>query len=216
MNEPAPTVFVVDDDDSVRKSVVRLLRSAGYATRAFASAGSFLDAWRDEPAPGCLVLDIQLPGLNGLDLQEVLHTSDNPLPIVFITGHGDIPMSVRAMKAGATDFLPKPFPDETLLRAIQEALAQQSDRQKQRAEHDAAAARHGRLTPREREVMSLVVRGLPNKQIAAALGIGIKTIKVHRARVMEKMNVRSVADLVRAAQKVAAAPGSATQEIEVP
>jgi FixJ family two-component response regulator len=202
MSESAPVVFVVEDDDSVRKSLVRLLRSVGYATRAYASAGAFLDEWRHDPASGCIVLDVQLPSLNGLDLQELVRSSDHPLPIIFITGHGDIPMSVRAMKAGAIDFLPKPFQDEALLHAIREALAYQLRRQSECSEHAAAAALHATLTPREREVMTLVVAGLANKHIAAKLGTCVKTIKVHRARVMEKMNVRSVADLVRVSQRV--------------
>jgi FixJ family two-component response regulator len=206
MSEPPPVVFVVDDDDSVRKSLVRLLRSVGYATRSYASAGAFLDGWRQDPASGCIVLDVQLPGLNGLDLQDVIRGSDRALPVIFISGHGDIPMSVRAMKAGAIDFLPKPFQDESLLEAIQEALAQAGRRHSERSAHDAAAALHATLTPREREVMSLVVSGLANKHIAAKLGTGIKTIKVHRARVMEKMNVRSVADLVRISQRVTPDP----------
>jgi FixJ family two-component response regulator len=202
MSERAPVVFVVDDDDSVRKSLVRLLKSVGYAARSYASAGAFLDDWQRDPAPGCLVLDVQLPGLNGLDLQDLVRSSDCPLPIIFITGHGDIPMSVRAMKSGAIDFLPKPFQDESLLRAIREALALQERRRGERSARDAAAALHATLTPREREVMTLVVSGLANKQIAARLGACVKTIKVHRARVMEKMNVRSVADLVRVSQRV--------------
>jgi FixJ family two-component response regulator len=202
MSDPTPVVFVVDDDDSVRKSLVRLLRSVGYAIRSYASAGAFLDDWRRDPASGCIVLDVQLPGLNGLDLQELVRSSDRPLPIIFITGHGDIPMSVRAMKAGAIDFLPKPFQDESLLRAIEEALAYHLRRQRELSEHESAAARHATLTPREREVMMLVVSGLANKHIAAKLGTCMKTIKVHRARVMEKMNVRSVADLVRVSQQV--------------
>jgi FixJ family two-component response regulator len=206
MSEPASVVFVVDDDDSVRKSLVRLLRSVGYATRSYASAGAFLDDWRHHPASGCIVLDVQLPCLNGLELQDLVRSSERPLPIIFITGHGDIPMSVRAIKGGAIDFLPKPFPDESLLRAIQEALAEDTRRQSERGEHDAAAALHATLTPREREVMALVVSGLANKQIASKLGTCVKTIKVHRARVMEKMNVRSLADLVRVSQK--ATPGA--------
>jgi FixJ family two-component response regulator len=206
MSEMAPVVFVVDDDDSVRKSLVRLLRSVGYATRAYASAAAFLDAWGHDPAPGCIDLDVHLPGLNGLDLQDRMKSSDRPLPIIFITGHGDIPMSVRAMKAGAIDFLPKPFHDESLLQAIEEALADQVRRQSERSEHDAATALHAKLTPREREVMMLVVSGLANKHIAAKLGTCVKTIKVHRARVMQKMNVRSVADLVRVSQRVGADP----------
>jgi FixJ family two-component response regulator len=206
MTEPAEVVFVVDDDDSVRKSLARLLRSAGYATRSYGSARAFLDEWRHDRAWGCLVLDVQMPGLNGLELQEMVRRSDRPLPIIFITGHGDIPMSVRAMKAGAVDFLAKPFQDESLLRAIHEALAVQQRRELEHTERDVAASLHATLTPREREVMALVVLGLANKQIAANLGTCVKTIKVHRSRVMEKMKVRSVADLVRVSQRVMTDP----------
>ena len=195
-------MFVVDDDASVRKSLVRLLKSMGYPARAYASASEFLDDWRQDPAPGCLVLDVQMPGLNGLELQEKLRGLTQPIPIIFITGHGDIPMSVRAMKAGAVDFLAKPFQDEDLLRAVREALARHDQLLTENAEREAIAGLYATLTPREREVMALVVVGLPNKRIAAELGIAEKTIKVHRGRVMEKMMVQSVADLVRAAQKL--------------
>jgi FixJ family two-component response regulator len=147
-----------------------------------------------------------LPGLNGLDLQELVRSSEHPLPIIFITGHGDIPMSVRAMKAGAIDFLPKPFQDEALLSAIESAFAHHERRHAERSAQTAAAALHATLTPRERQVMTLVVSGLANKQIAARLGTCVKTIKVHRARVMEKMNVRSLADLVRVSQRVTPDP----------
>ncbi len=202
MSEHQHTVFVVDDDDSVRKSVVRLLKSMGYPARPYTSATEFLDAWREEPAPGCLVLDVELPGLNGLELQEKLHASAVTIPIIFITGHGDIPMSVRAMKGGAVDFLSKPFQDEDLLRAVQEAIARNESRQAEDAERAAIAGRFATLTPREREVMALVVRGLANKRIATELGTSEKTIKVHRGRVMQKMKLLSVADLVRASQKL--------------
>ena len=202
MNETAHTVFVVDDDVSVRKSVVRLLKSMGFPARPYASASEFLDDWREHPAPGCLVLDVQLPGLNGLELQEKLRALALPISIIFITGHGDIPMSVRAMKAGAVDFLAKPFQDEDLLRAVREAIARDNARHREHAEREEVVGLYAELTPREREVMALVVRGLPNKRIASELGTSEKTIKVHRGRVMEKMGVESVADLVRAAQKL--------------
>jgi RNA polymerase sigma factor (sigma-70 family) len=201
MNGPPPTVFVVDDDASVRKSLVRLLKSMGYPARPYSSAQEFLEGWRLDPVPGCLVLDVQLPGLNGLELQQYLSDTSCSIPIIFITGHGDIPMSVRAMKDGAVDFLAKPFQDEALLRAVQEAISRSQRAQAERAEHETVRALYATLTQREREVMALVVRGLPNKQIAAQLGTSVKTIKVHRSRVMEKMQVRSVADLVRASQK---------------
>ena len=202
MNDSAQTVFVVDDDASVRKSLVRLLKSMGYSAKPYASATEFLEDWCRDPRPGCLVLDVELPGLNGLELQDQLRSSATPIPIVFITGHGDIPMSVRAMRAGAVDFLAKPFQDEHLLRAVQEAIARDQERHAELAEREAVAGLFATLTPREREVMSLVVRGLPNKQIATELGTSEKTIKVHRGRVMEKMEVQSVADLVRASQKL--------------
>jgi FixJ family two-component response regulator len=200
-SSPPPTVFVVDDDPSVRKSLARLLRSAGFAVETWASAREFLESNR-LPGPGCLVLDVQMPGLNGLELQEKLEGTDRNLPIVFITGHGDIPTSVKAMKAGAVDFLPKPFQDEDLLRAIRKAIARDTQQRIARAEFEAISARHATLTPREREVMALVVTGRLNKQIAAELGTSEKTIKVHRHRVMEKMQVDSVADLVRAAERL--------------
>jgi FixJ family two-component response regulator len=193
---------VVDDDESVRKSLLRLLKSMGFPAQAYASAREFLDHWQNDHGPGCLVLDVQLPGLNGLDLQEKLRSGAPPIPIIFITGHGDIPMSVRAMKAGAVDFLAKPFQDEDLLRAINEAIAHDDADQAERDERDAVAVLYRALTPREREVMALVVVGFPNKRIAAELGTSEKTIKVHRGRVMEKMQVQSVADLVRASQKL--------------
>jgi FixJ family two-component response regulator len=206
MNEPLPTVFVVDDDWSVRKSLARLLRSAGYHAETFATAVEFLDHRRVRDTPGCLVLDVQLPGLNGLELQRELLDSSSPIPIIFITGHGDIPMSVMAMKAGAVDFLSKPFSDRALLDAIGEAIASGRRKRAEYAERDAIQERYERLTAREREVMAQVVRGLPNKQIASKLGIGEKTIKVHRGRVMSKMQVRSVAELVRAAFKIGIKP----------
>jgi FixJ family two-component response regulator len=202
MNERAHTVFVVDDDGSVRKSLVRLLKSMGYPARPYASAREFLEDWRNDPAPGCLVLDVQLPGLNGLELQENLRDSGFPIPIIFITGHGDIPMSVRAMKAGAVDFLAKPFQDEDLLRAVREAIGRREELRAEDAEREEVTGLYRALTPREREVMALVVVGLPNKRIARELGTAEKTIKVHRGRVMEKMMVQSLADLIRAAQKL--------------
>ena len=178
-------VFVVDDDASVRKSLARLIAVAGWKVETLASADEFLErAPHDRPA--CLVLDVRLPGLNGLELQERLARDDGDIPIVFITGHGDIPMGVRAMKAGAVDFLPKPFEDEALLEAIGRAI--ERDRQIR-----PIRARLESLTPREREVFALVVRGMLNKQFAGHLRITEKTVKVHRARVMEKMRADSLA-----------------------
>jgi FixJ family two-component response regulator len=208
MTEPLPTVFVVDDDAAVRKSLVRLLKSAGYFAESFASADEYLECWKKDPVPGCVLLDIQMPGLDGLKLQEKLQNFTDGIPIIFITGHGDIPSSVRAMKAGAVDFFPKPFNDEDLLQAIREAIQRDHQARNDRAGRTAVAERFATLTPREREVLELVVRGMLNKQIAAALGASEKTIKIHRGRVMEKMKVQSVADLVRTAEKIGIHPGS--------
>jgi FixJ family two-component response regulator len=202
MNEPSPTVFVVDDDPSVRKSVARLLRSAGFEAVAFASAVEFLELRPLHDAPGCMVLDVQLPGLGGLELQRKLLDSPNPIPIVFITGHGDIPTTVAAMKAGAVDFLAKPFQDEALLKAIRAAIANDRRKLAEIADLTAVNKLYDSLTARESEVMAMVAHGLPNKTIANRLGVGEKTIKVHRGRVMSKMKVRSLADLVRAALKI--------------
>jgi FixJ family two-component response regulator len=200
---PSDTVFVVDDDPAVRKALTRLIRSAGYAVQAFASARVFLDSWRAaDERPACLVLDVRMPDLSGLDLQRELEAADTVLPIVFITGHGDIPMSVKAMKKGAVDFLPKPVHDKDLLPAIEQALARAHRDLSGRRELADIQRRVKSLTPREREVMALVVRGLLNKQIAFELGTVEKTVKVHRARVMEKMEVQSLAELVRLAEKI--------------
>jgi FixJ family two-component response regulator len=202
MNEPVPTVFVVDDDPSVRKGIARLLKSTGYRSETFPSAAEFLARWQPDPVPGCALLDIMMPGIDGLELQRRLLDAPHRLPIVFITGHGDIPSSVRAMKAGAVDFLPKPFKDKDLFRAVREAIARDARDRAERAERDAVATRYANLTPREREVMALVVRGMLNKQIAYELGLSEKTVKIHRGRVTEKMKVQSVADLVVASQKL--------------
>ena len=210
----APVVFVVDDDPSVRKSLTRVLTRAGYTVETFASARDFM-ARAPSAGPCCVVLDVRMPGLTGLDLQEALGGAGHPIPIVFITGHGDISMSVRAMKAGAVDFLTKPFDVASLLAAIERALAKDV---KDRGEEGRTAdvlARVRRLTPRETEVFALVVTGMLNKQIADRLGIGEKTVKVHRARVMEKMQAGSVAELVRLADRagvvVPSPPGTKVQ-----
>ena len=200
---PIRTVFVVDDDLSVRKALTRLIRSAGHNVQPFASALDFLEHWRaTDTAPACLVLDISMPGLSGLDLQRELLAANTRIPIIFITGHGDIPMSVRAMKDGAVDFLAKPVKDKALLKAVEQALAGAERIHAETLEMQDLHRRFDCLTPREREVMTLVVRGLLNKQIAFELGTVEKTVKVHRARVMEKMEVQSLAELVRIAERV--------------
>jgi RNA polymerase sigma factor (sigma-70 family) len=201
MMEQEPVVFIVDDDAAVRKSLERLVRSVGLRAETFASAPEFLQR---APAdyPCCLVLDVRMPGVSGLALQETLSAAGRRLPIIFITGHGDIAMSVRAMKAGAVDFLAKPFHDQDLLEAIQEALARDRQARQQQAVLQDIQRRVQRLTPRERDVLTLVVAGMLNKQIAAVLGTSEKTIKAHRAQVMQKMQASSVAHLVRLAEKV--------------
>jgi len=203
MLSPLHTVFLVDDDASVRKALTRLMKSAGYQVEAFASARDFLE-WRNaaDRGSGCLVLDIRMPGLSGLDLQQELLATNIQVPIIFITGHGDIPTSVKAMKSGAVDFLPKPVKDTELLHAVEQAFARADRDLLQREELDDIQRRLESLTPREREVLGLVVKGMLNKEIAFELGTVEKTVKVHRARVMEKMEVRSLADLVRIASRV--------------
>ena len=196
-----PTVFVVDDDSSVRRSLARLLRSATYQAETFASAEDFFASGKQQRSPACLVLDVQLPGLTGLDLQDQLRAANSTLPIIFITGHGDIPMSVRAMKDGAVDFLPKPFQDEQLLQAIARAIDKNTHDQQKRGEIQSIQQRIDTLTSREREVMELVVTGKLNKHIASELGIVEKTVKVHRGRVIKKMKVDSLAALVHLADK---------------
>ena len=198
MTSPAALVFVVDDDASVRKSLSRLISEAGYRVQAYASPREFL-ARRPEPGPSCLVLDVRMPGVTGLALQQTLASAVHEIPIIFITGHGDIPMTVKAMKAGALDFLSKPFAAKDLLDAIQRAVAKDTRDLGTEARDDEIRSRVKRLTPRERQVLGLVVTGMLNKQIASELGIVEKTVKVHRARAMEKMQARSLAALVRLA-----------------
>ena len=201
MTAASPLVFVVDDDPSVRKSVTRLLESSGYAVEAFASAREFL-ARAPHPGPCCLVLDVRMPGLTGLELQERLVAGGRHMSIVFVTGHVDVPQSVKAMKVGAVDLLTKPVDAEDLLAAVQRCVAKSTRDVSTAARVTDVQRRVKTLTAREMEVFALVVTGMLNKQIAGALGIGEKTVKVHRARVMEKMRAGSVAELVRLADEV--------------
>lgn len=205
MSEAASTVFVVDDDPAVLKSLARLLRSARLNVATFVSPQAFL-AGHDPHAPGCLLLDVSMPGLNGLELQDALAARGSATPIVFLTGRGDVPTSVQAMKSGALDFLTKPVNDNNLIAALRSAIDKDRVARRARAEVDDILQRLATLTPREREVLQHVISGHLNKRTASELGTVEKTIKVHRARVMEKMKVQSVAELVRLADKAQIAP----------
>ena len=204
MTENRAVVFVVDDDPSMRRSLDTLLRSVGLDVQLFSSAQEFMPAKRPD-APGCLVLDVRLPGMSGLTFQEELAKTGIALPVIFVTGHGDVPMTVRAMKAGAVEFLTKPFDDQVLLDAVQAAIERDRARREQAAGLAALQARYDELTAREKEVMKLVVAGRVNKQIAAALGLSVVTVKVHRGQVMRKMLAKSVAELVRMADRLGSA-----------
>jgi FixJ family two-component response regulator len=207
VNPETPIVFIVDDDRDVRDSLRRLLTSVGLVAQVFDSAQAFLTARRPD-APSCLVLDVRLPGLSGLDLQRELAAADISLPIIFLTGYGDIPMSVGAMKAGAVEFLTKPFREQALLDAIRHAIDRDRLARAERRELTELRHRYGLLTPRERDVMAGVIAGLLNKQIAAELGTSEVTVKEQRGHVMQKMQVGSVAELVRAAARLGIAPAA--------
>jgi FixJ family two-component response regulator len=194
--QTAPTVFVVDDDEGVRDSVRFLLKSVGLATRTLGSAAEFLDSY-DVSQPGCLVLDVRMPSMSGLELQQQLNVRGAMIPVIFITGHGDIPMAVEAMQHGAFDFLQKPFRDQDLIDRLQKALAQDAENRLKLKQRDQVRSRFDTLTPREHEVLALMVRGLPNKIMAAQLGVSQRTVEIHRARVMEKTAAGSLAHLVR-------------------
>jgi FixJ family two-component response regulator len=199
--DPSPIVFVIDDDPSLRRAIKRLVQSVGLDVETLGSAKEFLSASHLD-VPSCIILDVRLPGMSGLDLQRELATADLHIPIIFITSYGDIPMSVRAMKAGAIEFLPKPFRDQDLLDAVQLALERDRARRQQQAEIRLLQERFQSLTPREREILPLVVSGLLNKQIAAAIGTSEATVKVHRSQLTRKMAAKSLADLVRMAEKM--------------
>ena len=201
MSEAEPTVFIVDDDAPLRESLRNLIRSVGLRVELFASAQEFLQS-RQPDAPSCLVLDVRMQGLSGLDLQKQTSEAGLEIPIIFITGHGDVPMTVRAMKAGAVEFLTKPFRDQDLLDAIQQALERSRKAREQQAATKELRQRFALLTPREREVMERVVAGLLNKQIGAELGTSETTVKIHRHQVMEKMGAGSLPELVRMADRL--------------
>jgi FixJ family two-component response regulator len=205
MSEDRAVVFVVDDDASMRRSLETLLRSVGHDVRLFSSAQEFMQAQRPD-TPGCLLLDVRLPGMSGLAFQQELAKAGVALPVIFITGHGDVPMSVRAMKAGAAEFLTKPFDDQVLIDATHAAIERDRARRREAANLAALMARYNQLTEREKQVMKLVVAGRVNKQIAAELGLSLVTVKVHRGQVMRKMLAKSVAELVRMADRLGLPP----------
>jgi FixJ family two-component response regulator len=205
MNDRAPTVFAVDDEPTTLKAIARLLRAAGWTVAPYTSPAEFLERV-DPDAPGCLVLDMSMPGMTGLEVQQALEARGVALPVVFLTGRADVPSSVKAMKRGAADFLTKPVDERDLLAAVERSVESDAAARRDRAEVAEIAERLATLTPREREVLAHVISGKLNKQIAADLGTVEKTVKVHRGRVMEKMDARSVADLVRLAQRAGIHP----------
>lgn len=206
MTDQTPTIFIIDDDPSARRGLSRLIRVAGFNVRAFASAKGFL-AKQHYSGPGCIVLDVQMPDFSGLDLQAELNKAEYNMPIIFISAHGDVPMTAQAMKDGALDFLTKPVDRDQLLNAIRTALAKDLASREEHSELEQIRARLAKLTPREFEVMTFVLAGMLNKQIGYKLGIAEDTVKIHRGRVMSKMGVVSVAELVRLTQKAGVEPG---------
>jgi RNA polymerase sigma factor (sigma-70 family) len=205
MTSSTPFVFVIDDDESVRRGLKRFLRSAKYENEVFKSASDFL-ARPPHPGPTCVIVDVQMPGINGIDFQQALIQRRREEQLVFITGYGDIPMCARVMKAGAVDFLPKPFKSHELLKCIEDALHRSADQRRRAAERNEARRLLDLLTPREFEVMQLVIRGMLNKQVGGELGVAEKTVKVHRGRLMQKLGVASVAELVQLVQKAEVRP----------
>jgi len=205
MNMPDAVVFIVDDDPLIRDSLDQLVRSVGLTAETFSSARVFLDAELPDQ-PSCLVLDIRMPELSGLDLQDELIKKGNPIPIIFITGHGTVPMSVRAMKSGALDFIEKPFEDQELLDAINRAIKQGRATREEQTEIAAIEQHINLLTSREHEILTLIIAGMLNKQIAYDLGMSENTVKTHRARIMRKMSVNSLAELVRSTEKIGLQP----------
>ncbi len=196
MATPEPTVFIVEDDEAVRDSLRLMLESLGHTVASFGRADEFLEAY-DPELPGCIVLDIRMPGMNGMELQRKLNAMTSILPIIFVTGHGDVPMAVEAMQQGAVDFVQKPYREQDLLDKIQSAIAQDAENRQELQEVQLIEGRFSDLTPREREVMEMMVDGKANKVIAIDLDISQRTVEIHRARVMEKMGARSLAQLVR-------------------
>lgn len=196
MATPEPTVFIVEDDEAVRDSLRLMLESLGHTVSSYGRADEFLEAY-DPELPGCLVLDIRMPGMNGMELQRKLNAMTSILPIIFVTGHGDVPMAVEAMQLGAVDFVQKPYREQDLLDKIQSAIAQDAEHRQELQEVQLIEGRYSDLTPREREVMEMMVDGKANKVIAIDLDISQRTVEIHRARVMEKMGARSLAQLVR-------------------
>lgn len=213
MTTPTPFVFVIDDDESVRKGLKRLLRSANYESEVFKSASDFL-ARPPHSGPACVIVDVQMPGINGIDFQQALIQRRREEQLVFITGYGNIPMCARVMKAGAVDFLPKPFKSRELLKCVEDALHRSAEQRRRAAERYEARRLLDLLTPREFEVMQLVITGMLNKQVGGELGVAEKTVKVHRGRLMQKLGVTSVAELVQLVQK-AEVPARAGSETKV-